>query len=695
MDHYVRSQLPVLSFEKAPDAVDRETVRNILLEKPCNVVCIETCGKLSGIISHGDITRAKRAGLSEIPVNKKFTFLQGPQIMRAREIFKEKEKIKEIPFVDEEGRLQGMYTRNDDLLYLEYNFPWEGNRYVRPYLKNDLKAARFVKAPDGDVRRQSIIDRWTEEFSACGVAVEMIDLSEALEMQKERIPILVVDDETNAGIWTVTEALDGGVHRIDVVRTFRSFESTMSEHAYDELIGKLADSGIKIYNMYFSTREDTEGRKRLFDGMRKWLENPEARDINPYVVPSSAEGFFGELNKGDYAEKVGKLYFDLESNSIYTRLKDTKSEYLNIVNGERVTVGQPEEADRTIWCFGPCFIIGGFVEDKNTIESLLQEKLNREGYSCKVVNCGCYETPYQEMVHMTSTPMKPGDILVMHVDNRPFAGTESVDMMEILDRNNAPAEWMLDLPVHCNHKVNMLYADDLFRRMVQDGVLTAEVEKNEQRTMLSRSLAVNSLYLDLRYDGFTPKEGEIIGSIGMHGNPFTLGHRYLIETASKQVDHLFVLIIEDELSLFSYAERFAMSVEGTKDLKNVKIVAGGPFQATRNVFREYFLRIEPSSMRDSAMADTLIYAEIVAKRLGITRRFLGDEKHNPKMQYFNELMKETLPAYGIEVVEVPRAQTGGRSISASLARKAAEEGDMETLLQNIPETTVPFMLGRE
>lgn len=693
MDYYERSQLPILSFEEETADLDRGLIREAMCEKPCNIVLVEVKHRLFGIVSRGDITRAKKAGKDKVPINRNFTFLKGKQFMRAREIFREKEKIREIPVIDENGLLLGMCSRSDDLLYLEYRNQWEENRYARPFLSR-LKAVRIVRAPEGDSRRRKVIDRWIEKFMKYGVVCEQIDFSVIPEKQKEKTPILVVDEETSLGAGAVIEALDGGLYRLDVVRTFRVFERVMSEHAYDELIGKLANSGIKIYNMYYTEDESTEGRRRLWSGMRKWLENPEANDSNPYVASSCAQGFYGELNTGSYAAEVGRHYFDLEINNIYTRLKDEKGRYFNVVNGERVTVGQPEEAERTIWFFGPCFVMGVYVEDKYTIESILQERLNREGYSCRVVNCGCYETPYQRMVHITSTPMKPGDIMVIQVENRPFEGTESIDMMELLDRNNAPAEWLLNLPVHCNHKVNKILADDLFERMARDNVLTGEVKKG-QRTMLSRALAVNSLYLDLHFNDFRPEKGMVVGSIGMHGNPFTLGHRYLIETASKQVDRLFVLLIEDDLGIFSYAERFAMAVEGTRDLPNVKIVAGGPFQATRNVFREYFVKVKPTDMRESAMVDTLIFTEIIAKRLGITRRFLGDERHNPKMQFFNELMKEVLPRYGIEVIELPRAQAGGRAISASLARNAAAEGDRETLLANIPETTLRFFVGTD
>ena len=697
MDFYVRDQLPILSFDVAPDVIDKETIRRLLCEKPCNLVFVEVCEKLYGIVSRGDVSRAKRAGRDTIPINRSYSFIVGKQFMTAREIFREKKTIQEIPVIDREGRLIGMCSSTDDLLYLdylEYSNPWENNRYVRPFLEQ-LKTAVFVRAPKGDTRREKIIDQWIREFTKCGVQCELIDFAELPEKQEEDTVILIADKETDKAAYFVLESLDGSVYRSDRVHTFRTYERLMSDPSYDELIQKLADFGIKIYNLYYSEDESTEGRKRLWKGMRQWLEQPEARNVNPHVTPSSAQGFYGELNQGTYAAEVGKMYFGLESSNVYTRMKDIQSRYLNIVNGERVTVGQPAEADRTIWFFGPCIIIGSFVEDRFTIESILQNKLNENGYSCKVVNCGCHETPYQEMIRITSTPMKPGDIVVMCVDNRPISGTESVDMTEILDKNNAPAEWLLDIPAHCNHKANALYADELYERMQREGVLTAQAQQTEHPSMLTRDLAVNALHLDLHYEKFHPGKEETVGFVGIHGNPFTRGHRYLIETASKQVDWLICQIIEDEVGAFTYAERFAMAVEGTRDLPNVMVVGSGPFQATRNVFQEYFVKVEPGDIRKSATLDTEIFAEVVAKRLGITCRFVGDERHNPKMQFANELLKELLPHYGIRVVEIPRIQAGEGPISASEARSAAAAGDIETLLQHVPETTLSFMIGND
>lgn len=691
MDFYERMYLPVLSFDEDRDVIGRDILRAALCERPCNIVLVETGGKLSGIITRGDISRARDAGLPGVPVNRNFAVQRGRNYMEARNLFRERDRVNEIPVTDEEGRLLGICTRNDDLLYLAYSSPWEENRYIAPFLEH-LDKARFVRPNRDDTRRKKIFDRWISEFEKRGVSCEQIDFTEIPEKQKEDIAILLVDEEMHNGAAAVIESLDHGVYRLPVAHTFREYERIMSEHAYDELVNRLSDSGIRIYNMYFSKDEGTPGRKRLFDGMRNWLKMPEARGVNPHVVPSCAQGFFGELNTGTYAAEVGKLYFRLESSSVYTRMKDVRSRYLNIVNGERVTIGQPEEAERTIWFFGPCFILGGFVEDKHTIESMLQEKLNAEGFSARVVNCGCYESLYQRMIHITSTPMKPGDILVMNLEDRPYAGTENIELVDLLDQNDVPCEWLLDLPTHCNYKVNRIYAGELYRRMIKDGVFDQKPDTGVKRTLLSRAQAVNSLYLDLHFYNYQPQEGEVTGGVVMHANPFTYGHRYLIETASKQVDRLIVLLLEDETGVASFAERYAMAVEGTADLPNVRIVPGGPFQGTRNVFKEYFVRVEPADMEESARAVMLIYAEIIAKRLGITKRFIGEEQ-NPKMQFFNVLMKEIMTANGIEVIEIPRAKAKENVISASAARKAAEEGDEEALLANLPETSVRFFVG--
>ena len=56
----------------------------------------------------------------------------------------------------------------------------------------------------------------------------------------------------------------------------------------------------------------------------------------------------------------------------------------------------------------------------------------------------------------------------------------------------------------------------------------------------------------------------------------------------------------------------------------------------------------------------------------------------------NRLIKEILKDCSIQVVELPRIQTGGKAISAYAARPAAEEGDIRTPLANVPATSLRF-----
>ena len=49
-----------------------------------------------------------------------------------------------------------------------------------------------------------------------------------------------------------------------------------------------------------------------------------------------------------------------------------------------------------------------------------------------------------------------------------------------------------------------------------------------------------------------------VGAAVMNCNPFTLGHQYLIETAAKQCDRLYVFVLSEDKSQFSAADRMEL-----------------------------------------------------------------------------------------------------------------------------------------
>lgn len=94
--------------------------------------------------------------------------------------------------------------------------------------------------------------------------------------------------------------------------------------------------------------------------------------------------------------------------------------------------------------------------------------------------------------------------------------------------------------------------------------------------------------------------------------------------------------------------------------------------------------------------DVRIFGEVVAKELGISVRFVGEEPFDKVTRKYNETMKSILPEYGIEVVEIPRATVdGGQTISASAVRKALQEGNRELVESMLPESTIEYLKESE
>lgn len=181
------------------------------------------------------------------------------------------------------------------------------------------------------------------------------------------------------------------------------------------------------------------------------------------------------------------------------------------------------------------------------------------------------------------------------------------------------------------------------------------------------------------------------GIIVMNCNPFTKGHKYLIETASKQVDNLYVLVVEEDKSAFKFKDRFAMVKEGVKDIENVTVLNSGRFVISSLTFPEYFTKETNKDTEFDASKDLYNFCKFIAPALKATKRFVGEEPLDIVTNQYNEQMKRFLPEYGIELSVVPRKETMGGVISATRGRKYIEAKDMDGVNMIFPETTVNYL----
>jgi [citrate (pro-3S)-lyase] ligase len=176
------------------------------------------------------------------------------------------------------------------------------------------------------------------------------------------------------------------------------------------------------------------------------------------------------------------------------------------------------------------------------------------------------------------------------------------------------------------------------------------------------------------------------GCVVVNCNPFTLGHRYLIETAANVSEKLYVIVVREDRSEFPFEVRFRLVREGVSGLNNVVVLNGGEYCISSATFPSYFTRREELAVTHASL-DLTIFATRVAPALSVKKRFVGTEPFSPVTRTYNETMKFLLPQHGIEVEELPRLEIQGEPVSASRVRGLLREGRMKEAKALVPPPT--------
>ena len=209
------------------------------------------------------------------------------------------------------------------------------------------------------------------------------------------------------------------------------------------------------------------------------------------------------------------------------------------------------------------------------------------------------------------------------------------------------------------------------------------------------------------------------GAIVMNANPFTKGHRYLVEQAASQVDNLYVIVVREDRSRFPYAERKAMIDAGCAGLDNVIVCEGSDYAISAATFPTYFLKKLDDATDTQIALDLDLFVNHIAKPLGVTVRFAGSEPEDALTRRYNELMAEILPGTSVAVVrqahqpdselvkgsalrqawrpidfiEIPRLEQNGNPISATSLRRALDKGNLKEAMEYIPESSIPYLVA--
>ncbi len=193
------------------------------------------------------------------------------------------------------------------------------------------------------------------------------------------------------------------------------------------------------------------------------------------------------------------------------------------------------------------------------------------------------------------------------------------------------------------------------------------------------------------------------GAIVMNANPFTKGHRYLVEQAASLVDNLYVIVVKEDRSRFPYVERKAMIEAGCAGLDNVVVCEGSDYAISAATFPTYFLKKLDDATDTQIALDLDLFVNHIAKPLGVTVRFAGSEPEDALTRRYNELMAEILPGTSVAVVrqarrpidfvEIPRLEQKGKPLSATALRLALDKGGFKEAMEYIPESTIPYLVA--
>ena len=194
----------------------------------------------------------------------------------------------------------------------------------------------------------------------------------------------------------------------------------------------------------------------------------------------------------------------------------------------------------------------------------------------------------------------------------------------------------------------------------------------------------------------TKRDGNRVSALVLNANPFTLGHQYLVEKASRESDILHLFIVSEDASLVPFNVRKRLVIEGTSHLNNIIYHDTGAYIISSATFPSYFQKDDNAVIESHANLDLSIFVKI-AQVLGINARYVGEEPNSLVTGIYNNIMAAKLPENNIQCVIVPRLRESGESgqvISASNVRQALKEGRLDEIKSLVPESTYKFFTSK-
>jgi len=173
------------------------------------------------------------------------------------------------------------------------------------------------------------------------------------------------------------------------------------------------------------------------------------------------------------------------------------------------------------------------------------------------------------------------------------------------------------------------------------------------------------------------------GAIVLNANPFTLGHLSLVEYALTKHEKVLLFVVEEDISEFSFKERFSLTYLATINYRDrVCVLPSTDYIVSKSTFPDYFLRSADEHSKAHAEYDARLFDEYFVKELGITKRYIGTE-----VKEYMSIYNQTLTTVLKDKLElVNRFTLDDQVISASMVRDLVKKGEFDKVLNFIPKS---------
>ncbi len=179
-----------------------------------------------------------------------------------------------------------------------------------------------------------------------------------------------------------------------------------------------------------------------------------------------------------------------------------------------------------------------------------------------------------------------------------------------------------------------------------------------------------------------------VGAIVMNCNPMTNGHKYLIEYAAARHETLLVFVVEEDLSVYPFRDRFRLVKEVTAGIQNVCVLPSTRYVISRLTFPTYFLKETCKESEEYAKVDAAVFKKYFMPCFSVSKRYVGTEPTDLATAEYNECLKRELKD---ALVEVERLRTDGTVVSASRVRQLASEKNWAELEKFVPFQTLEYL----